>query len=107
MVWVMIGIFTAMALNFTYIFFLGRFFNELERNDPEARRSIGSPGIKKMASSRAPSGSFYAFLGVLREKAGVLHINPAATMAWVWLRVAASITALIVLGMVGTMLLLF
>ena len=103
MVWVMIGIFTAMALNFTYIFFLGRFFNELERNDPEAWRSIGSPGIKKMASNRAPSRSFYAFLGVLREKAGVPHVNPAANMAWLWLRIAASSTALIVIGVIGTM----
>jgi len=104
MVWVMIGIFTAMALNFTYIFFLSRFFNELERNDPEAWRLIGSPGIKKIASNRAPTRSFYAFLGVLREKAGVPDINPAASMAWLWLRIAASSTALIVIGVVGTML---
>jgi hypothetical protein len=94
---VLIGtLFVVMPVVGVYVFLVGRFFGELEEQDPQTWEAIGSPRQGDQMRRRSSTAAFWAFLKPLKEKAGQPRY-PAAYWAWLWFRVAAVCTSLLFL----------
>jgi len=94
---VLIGSLLVVApVNGIYVFLVGRFYAELEMQDPQTWEAIGSPRQGDQMRRQASTRSLWAFIKPLKEKAGQPRY-PAAYWAWFWFRIAAVSTSLLFL----------
>ncbi|MCI5107896.1 MAG: hypothetical protein MRY76_14395 [Pseudomonadales bacterium] len=89
-----IGILLPMAVlvNLLYNLKIGGFFTELEEQDPEAWRKLGSVRAgDNFRRSKSLNKGLFTFVPVLRQKAA-LPDYPRSRRAWFWFRAAAMAT---------------